>query len=447
MSAITPIIKLAKQVKRQCKNLLVGQKEVLLSPVRRLENVKTERRICAMTFDDGPCGLPPKPSDSDVSLTARLLDTLKEYDSKGTFDVIGDTGGNYPDVAGKLASPSWGGIRYDHYPDIAQDSFGGVVACPDLVKRIIAEGHELTNHGYAHILFGKKPLVYGKRVYLENLDKVLEDLRKLHQYMESEYDYTMKLSRPPHYVDKIAGGFSSYDAYQQMGYQYMAASFDGAGWLPCKSYEEEVRACYEPMEQKLQENPDYFCGQIIFQKDGYNMAKRSPVVDGLPKQLELLKRHDYEVVTVSELLSHSSFSDVGLEESSAVSALRLLEHDKCLVYRDNQLRLYNLLTYEELAMVFFGIPQELHRIALVKNPRVKPMFSDVPPQHPYRGAIEYAVAQGYLQGVGKKFQGKRPVSGKVFNEFCEKFYGSHCDVNGDSLTHRAMIKALNHLEQ
>ena len=106
--------------------------------------------------------------------------------------------------------------------------------------------------------------------------------------MERDYGYHIRLSRPPHYVDGIRGGFTSYDAYALMGYQYMAASFDGAGWLPLDSYEAEVEATWRPMEKILLEDPDYFRGQIIFQKDGFNMARRAPVADGLDKQLQLL---------------------------------------------------------------------------------------------------------------------------------------------------------------
>ena len=68
-----------------------------------------------------------------------------------------------------------------------------------------------------------------------------------------------------------------------MGYQYMAASFDGAGWLPSvhenpeEALKAEVSAMIEPMRRALEADPDFFCGQIIFQKDGCNMAKRTPI--------------------------------------------------------------------------------------------------------------------------------------------------------------------------
>ena len=97
--------------------------------------------------------------------------------------------------------------------------------------------------------------------------------------------------------------FTSYDAHALLGYQYLAASFDGAGWLPLASFDAEVDAMLCPMKRALAQNPDCLCGQIIFQKDGYNMARRSPVAQALPKQLALLQQYGYRVVTVSELLS------------------------------------------------------------------------------------------------------------------------------------------------
>ena len=54
--------------------------------------VQTGERVVAMTFDDGPMDLPSSPDKFDGrSLTDILLDTLAEYDAKGTFDVVGDT--------------------------------------------------------------------------------------------------------------------------------------------------------------------------------------------------------------------------------------------------------------------------------------------------------------------------------------------------------------------
>ena len=302
------IVKAGKQGKKIVKKLIMPAEKHYVGYTRRIERVQTTRRICAMTFDDGPMGLPASPDRFDGrTLTDVLLDTLAQYGARGSFDVIGDTSANYPDEAGKLGSAAWGGVRFDHYPDIHCDEQGGAEHNDRLIRRMLAEGHQITNHGYRHILFGKKPFVYGAREYLPGFDAAVEDLTRLHALMQTRYGYTMTLARPPHYVDKMTGGFTSYDVYDRMGYQYMAASFDGAGWLPSAdpdpeaALQAEIRAMVEPMRKALEKDPDFFCGQIIFQKDGYNMAKRTPVAFALGQQLALLQEYGYQVVPVGEL--------------------------------------------------------------------------------------------------------------------------------------------------
>ena len=114
---------------------------------------------------------------------------------------MGDTSKNYPDKPGKEGSASWGGVRFDHYPDFGKDADGGAVSCPELVKRILDGGHEITSHTYSHVLFGPKPLVYGSRSPLAGLGECVEDLQKLDSLLRSQYGYTIRFSRPPHYVD------------------------------------------------------------------------------------------------------------------------------------------------------------------------------------------------------------------------------------------------------
>lgn len=174
--------------------------------------------------------------------------------------------------------------------------------------------------------------------------------------MQTRYGYTMTLARPPHYVDKMTGGFTSYDVYDRMGYQYMAASFDGAGWLPSTgpdpeaALQAEIRAMVEPMRKALEKDPDFFCGQIIFQKDGYNMAKRTPVAFALGQQLALLQEYGYQVVPVGELLAESPFADVGREEP-LFDRLTALAEQRAIVFSDNRLRLDDPMTVGELAML------------------------------------------------------------------------------------------------
>lgn len=389
------IVKAGKTGKKVLKKFMPEEKHHV-SYTRRIERVKTGERVVAMTFDDGPMDLPSSPDKfGGKSLTDLLLDTLKEYDALGTFDVVGDTSENYPDVAGKPGQADWGGVRYDHYPDINQDERGGVVHNPRLVRRIIDEGHQVTNHGYRHVLFGKKPFVYGKRNHFDSLDQVLEDLNRLHSLLKKEYGYEMTMSRPPHYVDKIEGGFSSYDAYDQMGYLYMAAAFDGAGWLPIhhgsaqESLQAEVEAMVAPMKKALEADPNSLAGQIIFQKDGYNMSRRTPVAFGLGKQLELLKSYGYRVVTVEQLMEYSPFADVGAEEPG-FEKLAALQKTRGIVYSDNRLRLDVPMTWGELAMLLAPRQEAIAR-------RVQRIRETGAHQHANWGAMDWCAEQGILK--------------------------------------------------
>ena len=396
MSLLTKSIGLAKKVKHHFQDQIRERTPVYLSPIRRIERVALAERVCAMTFDDGPCRLPANPdSFGGKPLTLVLAETLEKYGAHGSFDVVGDTSHNYPDQAGKHGSASWGGVAYDHYPDFEKDADGGAVHCPELIDRLIQGGHEITNHTYSHILFGKKSLVYNHRKHLGSLEEVVEDVVRLNELLKKEHNYEMKLSRPPHYVDGIAGGFNSYDAYAKAGCQYMAASFDGAGWLPLATYDAEVEATWKPIQLKLQEDPDYFRGQIIFQKDGYNMARRSPIADGLAKQLELLTAQNYKVVSVSELMALSPFLDLPQTDLRAAAAKVLADAGWCPAYRDNSLRADTPLTRGEAAMMAFGWAGVDNHIALVRGTLTSP-WSDLKGTHPYAGAIILAEKAGCL---------------------------------------------------
>ena len=81
------------------------------------------RPYVAMTFDDGP----------HPSLTPRLLDMFKRRNARATFYVIGALVNRYPDI----------------------------------VRRIVDEGHELGNHTYRHPFLSS----HGDRRVVEELDR------------------------------------------------------------------------------------------------------------------------------------------------------------------------------------------------------------------------------------------------------------------------------------
>lgn len=424
-------IKLGKKVKRFAKSVLFPPQKPLVSYVRRIERVKTSEKVCAMTFDDGPMDLPCSPDRFEgKALTEVLLDTMKEFGAKGVFDVVGDTSENYPDVCGPAGSPTWGGTAFDHYPAFGQDKHGGAQNCPQLISRMLEEGHQITNHGYRHIIFGKKPYVYGKRQFQGNLDVVVEDLQRLHTLLREEHGYEITMTRPAHYVDNIDGVFTSYDACALMGYQYLAASFDGQGWLPAKTGDvqaAEVREMTEPLRRALEQDQDFFKGQIIFQKDGYNMALRTPVAFGLREHLEMLSKAGYRVITVQDLMKLSPFADVG-EEDPDFEAFKALQYTRAVAYSDNTLRPEEPMTKGELAMLL--APRE----AAVNGRVEKLRAGDKSYAHRYSGAMAWCVEHHLLAAGAVQSE---PLESKDLLKAADFFAGSLPTV----CTRRAVLRA------
>ena len=96
----------------------------------------------ALTFDDGP----------HPRYTPEILDILKKYDVKATFFLIGEN----------------------------------IALYPDLVKRILAEGHEIGNHTFTHRGIGE---------YTEHqLGREMEHCEKV---IYEVVEYQPKLFRPP----------------------------------------------------------------------------------------------------------------------------------------------------------------------------------------------------------------------------------------------------------
>jgi len=435
------LIDTARKVNKHIKKYKKAQAGKYLSLSRRIERVYPikDKRYVAMTFDDGPSAAIPEPNNSntEIGLTRVLLDILQKYNAKGTFDVIGTTEHNYPDKLGKLGTAAWGGTRHDHYPDFGNDSLAGVKHQTELARLILSEGHEVSNHGYRHVLFGPKRLVYGGRDHFKSLDEVVQDLNKLHNLVKTELNYDMKLSRPPHYIDNIPGGFNSYDAYTIMGYKYLAASLDGGGWkASCGDYQQDIRVMIAPLENALNKDTNSLNGQIIFQKDGYNMSHQTPIADALDKHLELLINNGYEVITVSELLRQSPFEDLNPEDEIFESVKLMDGMGLCIGYKNNTFQPDRELTMGELVMMI--TPPEYIRAHYIKSFLSKAPFDlgveantniiNIAKTHPYKAGAEYAASKGY---IGKSFNPEEIVTATTFEKFLSKAAAGK-DVNWSS---------------
>lgn len=377
------VIRPLRMVNRYVKAYRKAKMGRILSTVRRIERVfpPPGRLVVAMTFDDGPTASPPCRSASEWmagmaagpaegaaamagvaaspgatrSVTESLLDIMKKHGARGTFDVIGTTASNYPDREGKTGSALWSGVKYDHYPAFGCDHLAGVVNQTGLARRMLDEGHELANHGYTHVDFGPSRIVYGSRGHFRDSDAAVDDLRQLHDFVKAQFGYEMRLARPPHYIDRARDGKDSFDIFLRLKYNYLAASFDGGGWKASSGdYRRDVEVMVGAVRAALGRDPAALNGQIIFQKDGYNMSKQSPIVDAMPAQLEILRSYGYQVVTVSELLDMAPFTDVSLDEPCFAATRALAKAGYAAGFRDNSFKPGKLLTGSELDGLLAG---------------------------------------------------------------------------------------------
>ncbi len=128
-----------------------------------------------LTFDEG----------YENGYTAKILDTLKEKDVRAVFFVT-----------------------YDY----AQKN-------PELVKRMINEGHTVGNHTFSHpSLPDCSP------------DEMYNELSQLHEYIKKQFGYEMYVMRPP------MGEFSErvLACAKQLGYTTVLWSFAYPDWNPEK---------------------------------------------------------------------------------------------------------------------------------------------------------------------------------------------------------------------
>ncbi len=460
------LFEILRKINRYVKQNNKRKAGIYLSPVRRIERVYPllNARVCAMTFDDGPSALPPNPpkatdKETTQGLTEDLMDTLEKYDAVGTFDCVGGTQENYPDKRGKLHTAKWGGVAHDHYPDYEKDQFAGILNQPELGMRVLHRGHEMANHGGRHVLFGPMRLIYDSRVSLASLENVLEDLTLFHNFAYTHFKHTPTLSRPPHYIDGIRGGLNAYDVYAMMGYQYMAASFDGGGWKPSKGdYRADVEAMVLPIKQVLESDANALNGQIIFQKDGCNMSLQTPIADALDPQLQILKEKGYKVIGVDALIKESPFEDYGEGHVAFEDARDLINAGFIVAYKNNSFQPQRTLTFGEL--VVMTTPKDLFvALTALKSNQLRVDFDyakwhveeiekvkvKVRTSHPYYWMFKYAKKQGYLETFSDRWDINDPVDAEMCIQYLDQVLTAHqvclTDLSADEQSDRDHLRA------
>ena len=101
-----------------------------------------DKNVIYLTFDAG----------FENGNTPAILDALKKHNARAAFFLVG----NY------------------------------IKTSPDLVKRMVEEGHILGNHSSAHLSFPDMPL-----------EEAAADIMQLHAYVKANFGYEMTLFRPP----------------------------------------------------------------------------------------------------------------------------------------------------------------------------------------------------------------------------------------------------------
>ncbi len=203
----------------------------------------------ALTFDDGP----------DPVWTPRILDVLKQEHVPATFFIIGMNGEENP----------------------------------NLVRRIVNEGHDLGNHTFTHPNLGEIP------IRLTDFE-----LNATQRLIESLTGRSTKLFRAPYFGDaepKTPDEVEPISRAEDLGYISIGLRIDPDDWKlqnddgTSRTADDFVK---ETEERALDTNPDTR-GQIVLLHDGG--GNREQTLLALPRIIRDLRARGFEFVTVSQL--------------------------------------------------------------------------------------------------------------------------------------------------
>jgi peptidoglycan/xylan/chitin deacetylase (PgdA/CDA1 family) len=198
-----------------------------------------DKPLVALTFDDGPS-----------MFTAQVLDTLKKYNVKATFFVIGS--------------------NVDKYPDLA--------------KRIVTDGHAIGNHTYTHPFWAP----------MEIPDRLKRELDKTAVAIHNATGIWPEYFRPPH-------GWRSpwmMQLVKKNKYTVVTWTVSPDDWqhISAKTIEDRVLS-------------KTGSGGIVLMHDGIELKQnpqRQETVNALPAMIAGLRQRGYQFVTLPELIHDSS---------------------------------------------------------------------------------------------------------------------------------------------
>ena len=204
-----------------------------------------EGPFIAITFDDGP----------HASLTPRLLDMLKERGIKATFFVLGQC----------------------------------VVASPDILKRAVAEGHEIGNHSWDH-----------KALTKVGASGVAMEVNQTNAAIEQACGKKPTLIRPPYGATNTT---ITKRLNEEFGLKVILWEVDPLDW--------KVRNAAHVSSEILKHTQP---GAIILAHDIHPTT-----IEAMPATLDALLKKGFNFVTVSELIAMDHPQQVVKKESPATT--------------------------------------------------------------------------------------------------------------------------------
>lgn len=207
-----------------------------------------------LTFDDGP----------DPVWTPKILDILKQEDVKAAFFIVGSNGQTNPDI----------------------------------VKRIMAEGHEIGNHSFTHPNLGEVPRPV--------TDLELNTTQRL---IESLTGHSTRLFRAPYFGDaepRTPDEIEPTVQAQNLGYVSVGLHIDPDDWK-LKNDDGTAHTADqivdEVMRQAAIKTPEERGNIVLLHDSG---GDRTATVAALPRIIDGLRSQGYEFTTIGSLASMSA---------------------------------------------------------------------------------------------------------------------------------------------
>ncbi|UNC92426.1 polysaccharide deacetylase family protein [Candidatus Contubernalis alkaliaceticus] len=194
----------------------------------------------ALTFDDGP----------DEKYTAQVLDVLEDFQVPATFFLIGNRAERYPEV----------------------------------VERIIEEGHVVGNHSWSHPDLRKI-----------STERLITEILRTEEVLHKITGLRTALIRPPYGLISLP----VLEEVKEMNYKVINWSVDSVDWRD------------RNVEQILKNTlPDVRAESILlFHSAGGEGQSMAATVEALPELIETLRMLGYSFVTVDELLGVPAYKN------------------------------------------------------------------------------------------------------------------------------------------